>query len=178
MVAIVRHILEDDFAEIAPSIERQTCEIAYDLEGRPVHVHPHCGGLLIAGSSGGGKSTIATAIVEWIVDQGFQLCAIDPEGDYTDLDGTVVLGDAKSPPRLPEIVQLLEDAAQNAVVNLLGIDIADRPRFLSELLPALSRLRVETARPHWLVIDEARHLLRSQWKGPRWFRRNNSRPTS
>jgi hypothetical protein len=79
---------------------------------------------------------------------------------------------------LPEIVQLLEDAAQNAVVNLLGIDIADRPRFLSELLPALSRLRVETARPHWLVIDEAHHLLPSLWKGPRWFCRNNSRPTS
>jgi hypothetical protein len=101
VVAIVRHILEDDFAEIAPSIERQTCEIAYDLEARPVRVHPHCGGLLIAASSGGGKSTIATAIVERIVDQGFQLCAIDAEGDYTDLDGTVVLGDAKSPPGCP-----------------------------------------------------------------------------
>jgi hypothetical protein len=61
---------------------------------------------------------------------------------------------AMQSPRQPEIVQLLEDAAQNAVVNLLGIDIADRPCFLSELLPALSRLRVETARPHWLVIDD------------------------
>ncbi len=28
-------------------------------------------------------------------------------------------------------------------------------------MPALSRLRVETARPHWLVIDKANHLLAS-----------------
>jgi hypothetical protein len=32
-------------------------------------------------------------------------------------------------------------------------------------MPALSRLRVETARPHWLVIDEAHHLLPSTWNG-------------
>jgi hypothetical protein len=44
VVAVVRCIIEDDFAELAPSIERQTCEIAYNLEGRPVRLHPHCGG--------------------------------------------------------------------------------------------------------------------------------------
>jgi hypothetical protein len=32
-------------------------------------------------------------------------------------------------------------------------------------MPALSRLRAETARPHWLVIDEAHHLLPSAWNG-------------
>jgi hypothetical protein len=121
--------------------------------------------MLIAGSSGGGKSTVATALIEKIVGRGFQLCVVDPEGDYADLEGALVMGDAKSPPRLPEIVELLQDPEQNAVVNLLGVDFADRPSFLSELMPALSRLRVATARPHWLVIDEAHHLLPSQWKG-------------
>jgi hypothetical protein len=123
--------------------------------------------MLIAGSSGGGKSTAATALIEKILERGFQLCVIDPEGDYADLENAIVVGDAKSPPRLPEIVELLENPKQNAVVNLLGVDFADRPGFLSELMPALSRLRLETARPHWLVIDEAHHLLPSEWKGAR-----------
>jgi hypothetical protein len=75
------------------------------------------------------------------------------------------LGDPNSPPRLPEIIELLGRPEQNIVVNLVGVGIADRPRFLVELMPALSRLRVETARPHWLVIDEAHHLLPSAWNG-------------
>jgi hypothetical protein len=121
--------------------------------------------VLIAGTSGGGKSTAATGLIEKIIERGFQLCVIDPEGDYADLEGALVSGDAKSRPRLPEIVELLGKPEQNVVVNLLGVDPAERPRFLSELMPALSHLRVETARPHWLVIDEAHHLLPSAWNG-------------
>jgi hypothetical protein len=165
VVETVRRILEGDLAEIAPTIERQAIEIARDPQGEPVWLHPQCGGVLIAGTSGGGKSTAATGFIENIIERGFQLCVIDPEGDYADLEGAIVLGDAKSKPRLPEIAELLEKPEQNVVVNLLGVDIAERPRFLSELMPALSRLRVETARPHWLVIDEAHHLLPSTWNG-------------
>jgi hypothetical protein len=161
----VRRILEGDLAELAPTIERQTVEIARDLQGEPVRLHPQCGGVLIAGTSGGGKSTAATGLIEKIIERGFQLCVIDPEGDYADLDDALVFGDAKSPPRVAEIAELLGNPEQNVVVNLLGIDTAERPRFLSELIPALAHLRVETARPHWLVIDEAHHLLPSAWNG-------------
>lgn len=165
VVETIHRILADDLAEIAPTIERQTVEIARDLQGESVRLHPQCGGVLIAGASGGGNSTAATGLIENIVERGFQLCVIDPEGDYADLEGALVLGDPNSPLRLPEIVELLGKPEQNVVVNLLGVNIADRPRFLAELMPALSRLRVESARPHWLVIDEAHHLLPSAWNG-------------
>ncbi|HEX3535520.1 MAG TPA: HAD-IIB family hydrolase, partial [Stellaceae bacterium] len=165
VVETIRRILEGDLAEIAPGIERQTVEIARDMQGEPVRLHPQCGGLLITGTSGGGKSTAATGLIENIIERGFQICVIDPEGDYADLEGAVILGDAKSPPRMPEIVELLHKPEENVVANLLGVDIAERPRFLAELMPALSQLRAETARPHWLVIDEAHHLLPSAWNG-------------
>jgi HAD superfamily hydrolase (TIGR01484 family) len=165
VVETVRRILDNDLAEIAPTLERQTIEIARDPQGEPVRLHPQCGGVLIAGTSGGGKSTAATGFIENIIERGFQLCVIDPEGDYADLEDAMVLGDVKSPPRLPEIAELLEKPEQNVVINLFGVDVAERPRFLSELMPALSRLRVATARPHWLVIDEAHHLLPSTWNG-------------
>src|SRR2546421_5279770 len=165
VVEMVRRILEGDLAEIAPTIERQTVEIARDPQGEPVRLHPQCGGVLIVGTSGGGKSTAATGLIEKIIERGFQLCVIDPEGDYADLENALALGDAKSPPRLPEIVELLGKPEQSLVVTLLGVDVAERPRFLAEFMPALSSLRVETARPHWLVIDEAHHLLPSAWNG-------------
>jgi hypothetical protein len=96
---------------------------------------------------------------------GFQFCLLDPEGDYADLEGVVVIGDAKSPPRVPNIIALLMDPRQSVVVNLLGVDLAERPRLLSELVPAVAELHNETARPHWLVIDEAYHLLPALWNG-------------
>ena len=161
----IGRILDGDLAETASGIERQTIEFAHTSEGEPVRLHPQCGGTLIVGTSGGGKSTVATGLIEQIMERGFQFCIVDPEGDYDDLEGAVGLGDAKAPPRVPEVAELLGNPEQNVVINLLGIDVADRPSFLSELMPALSQLRVETARPHWLVIDEAHHLLPSAWHG-------------
>ena len=164
----IRRILEDDLAEIAPTIERQTVEIGRDLEGEPVRLHPQSGGLLITGTSGGGKSTAATGLIENIIERGFPAVRDRSEGDYADLEGALVLGDAKSSPRLPEIVELLGKPEQNVVANLLGVNFAERPRFLSEFMPALSSLRVDTARPHWPVIEEAHHLLIGGWN--RWKR--------
>src|SRR5204862_7225951 len=34
-----------------------------------------------------------------------------------------------------------------------------RPPFFAKLLPRLSNRRTKTGRPHWLLIDEAHHLL-------------------
>jgi hypothetical protein len=100
-----------------------------------------------------------------MIGRGFQLCLIDLEGDYTDLESVVVVGDVKLPPRIPEMIDRLGNPEHSVVANLLGIEVADRPQFLAELMPPLSQLRFETARPHWLVIDEAHHLLPSTWGG-------------
>jgi hydroxymethylpyrimidine pyrophosphatase-like HAD family hydrolase len=163
VVEIIEQLLDNNLAEVAPKIQRQTAIFGHDAQRKPVGIHPQCGGVLIAGASSGGKTTAATGCVEQMIERG--LCIIDPEGDYEGLEGTVTVGDAKTPPRIPEVLELFDDPRQNVVVNLLGIDLADRPRFLSELLPPIARLRVAAARPHWVLIDEAHHLLPSAWAG-------------
>jgi hypothetical protein len=50
------------------------------------------------------------------------------------------------------------------VVTLLDLRLEDRPAFLQLLLPRLLELRAATARPHWIVLDEAHHLLPSSWR--------------
>jgi len=76
---------------------------------------------------------------------------IDSEGDYAELENTVSLGDAKHEPRLQEAVELLRDPKENLVVNLLGVQLDEPPRYFAKLFPQLCQLRAETARPAGLL---------------------------
>jgi HAD superfamily hydrolase (TIGR01484 family) len=115
--------------------------------------------VLIAGSSGIGKSTLATALTERFVESKFQFCIFDPEGDYDGLEGAVRLGDGSSAPTKAQVLDLIAKADSNIVVNGLALRVNERPDFFADLLPGLTSFRRRTARPHWLVIDEAHHLL-------------------
>jgi hypothetical protein len=75
----------------------------------------------------------------------------------------VVMGDTEQAPSLDAVLQLLNDPAQNVVVNLLGVRGEDRPAFFASLMPRLQELRAGSGRPHWLVVDEAHHLLPAAW---------------
>jgi hypothetical protein len=156
---LIRRLLDSDLAETVSATERQRVPLVENREGLQIDLHPQAGSLLIAGTSGGGKSTIATGILERLAEHGFQYCVIDPEGDYAGFDGAVTIGDPKTAPQLSEVVDLLVHPEQNVVVSLTGVDIAERPRFFAEMLPELSKSRTQTARPHWLLIDEAHHML-------------------
>ena len=115
--------------------------------------------VLIAGSSGIGKSTLATALTERFVEGQFQFCVFDPEGDYDGLEGAVRLGDGSSSPTKAQVLDLIEKADSNVVINGLALRVNERPDFFADLLPGLGSFRRRTARPHWLIIDEAHHLL-------------------
>lgn len=118
------------------------------------------GGVLIAGSSGLGKSTLATALIEKLAGQGFQLCVIDPEADYDELQPAIVLGDAKHEPVADAVMSVLEQPdSPPLVINLLGLKVEERPAFFRQLMTRISDLSARTARPHWLIVDEAHHLL-------------------
>ena len=117
-------------------------------------------GVLIAGTSGIGKSTLATALLERLAERGFQFCVLDPEGDYEELEDAVVLGDAKRVPAGARGARPARRARRpNVVVNMLGLEVARPPGFFAGLLPQIAALRAGTGRPHWLLIDEAHHLL-------------------
>lgn len=115
--------------------------------------------VLIAGSSGIGKSTLATALTERCSEKGLQFCIFDPEGDYGELQNAVTVGDGTTPPNMKQALEFLEKRDTNIVLNALAIDHDKRPEFFAEILPELSSLRAKTARPHWLIADEAHHLL-------------------
>jgi HAD superfamily hydrolase (TIGR01484 family) len=141
--------------------ERNGISIGVDAQGGAVYLEVQHGSVLIAGQSGIGKSTLATALTERMADRGFEFCVFDPEGDYVDLENAIVIGDAKTPPSIEEAQKLIEKASVNLVVNTQGVVVGERPGFFMDLLPHITTLRSRTGRPHWLIIDEAHHLLPS-----------------
>jgi HAD superfamily hydrolase (TIGR01484 family) len=118
---------------------------------------------LVCGQSGGGKSTFVAGFVERLVAADYQVCLIDPEGDYENMNGFLTLGNESHAPSFEEIFQLLESPASQLIINLIGVKMQDRPDFFSSLLAKLQEKKLKEGRPHWIVIDETHHLLPSEW---------------
>ncbi|RPI59142.1 MAG: ATP-binding protein, partial [Lysobacterales bacterium] len=152
--------------EATRSPERQQLRFGVDEHRVPVTLEPYNGCILVCGASASGKSTVARRIVESLQKLSYQFCVIDPEGDYEEQQGAVVIGKPDAEPRREEVVQLLEDYGVNGVVCMTGVPISDRPRYFSALLTDVMQMRTRYGRPHWLVIDEAHHLLPAEWEVP------------
>ena len=160
---LVEMLLEDRLAEVERSMSRLLIPLG-EADGVPLGPASHRARMLLAGASGGGKSTLVTAFVEGLTERGYQVCLVDPEGDYEHLGNLVILGTADRAPALQEVETVLTDPVASLAVNLLGVPIDDRPRFFDGLLARLLELRARTGRPHWLVVDEAHHLLPAEWR--------------
>ncbi len=163
VVEVMEQVLEDDLAELSRCLSRHRVLLGHREDGSEQAID--CQGLnvLIAGTSGSGKSTITTGILERLADQGYQFAVIDPEGDYSELEGAVVMGEPQQAPTVEGALDLLATPKANAVINLVGIPIEHRPEFSDSLLPRLHELRARTGRPHWIVIDETHHLMPTTW---------------
>ncbi len=163
VVELCELLIETDLEGMSPVLPAKRPMIGFAEDGSQLCLEPRNGPLLIAGSSGGGKTTTVTCLLERMSALNFQFCVLDPEGDYADAADTVTLGHPSDPPTVDEVLSALSRPDISAIVNLLAVPLADRPAFLAKLLPELSHLRTETGRPHWIVIDEAHHLLPADW---------------
>ena len=164
VVELIDAMLRDDLAALEPKLTRHHVLLGTDANGNEVRVPPYGENLLLVGTSGSGKSTLVTGLLERLARHGYTFCVIDPEGDYDAPADAVSLGAPTRPPTIEEAIQLLAKPGSSAVLNLVGLPVADRPSFFFALLPRLLELRARTGRPHWIVMDEAHHLLPAQWQ--------------
>ncbi|MBW4672077.1 MAG: HAD-IIB family hydrolase [Cyanomargarita calcarea GSE-NOS-MK-12-04C] len=162
VVELIDRLIASDLS-VDPQLQRQKILLGIGEDETQINIPAYGHSILLAGTSGGGKSTLATSVLERIAEQEYQFCIIDPEGDYENFEGAFVLGDAQRSPKVSEVLNLLKQPHQNVIVNLLGIGLADRPTFFAELLAALTEMRSRTGRPHWIVADEAHHLMPGSW---------------
>ena len=159
VIELIDAILEHDLRDAAAAVARHRILLGHAQDGAAVEVDAYARGLLLAGTSGSGKSTLATGLLERLCERGYQFCAIDPEGDYEDFGAGIVFGNGDRAPSVEEVMTALEKPDANAIVNLIGLPLDDRPAFFLDLLPRLHGLRARTGRPHWILVDETHHLM-------------------
>jgi len=160
---IEEHVL-DDLSGLLPKLTRHHLPLGHAADGTPVTVPAHRASVLIAGPSQSGKSTLTGLLVERIVSAGRSLCVLDPEGDhqaFADLEGFLVLG-GKTERALAtpdEVGQLLQRPAGRLALNLSGLSMAEKVSYATKVLAVVSSMRAASGLPHWLIIDEAHHIV-------------------
>lgn len=155
-------LLKDEFAGC--TMNRHDQLLGKNIHGEEVKFPALGTNILIAGPSGSGKSNATLGILDTLSESNYQFCLIDPEGDYEAFGNAVVLGDTKRAPSADEVMQLLKNPKSNAIVNLLGLKLEDRPAFFSSLFARLQEMRAEFGRPHYIVIDEVHHIFPKDWQ--------------
>ena len=156
---IIGRLLRDDLRGAPNRLMRQPIPLGTAADGARISIDSFDTSLVIAGPSSSGKSTIMVGLLERLTEADFQVCLIDPEGDYSQLENIVTLGSSDRPPNIAEMFQILNNPKSSLIVNLLGLPLADRPVFFASMFPKLQELRAKTGRPHWIILDEAHHLL-------------------
>ncbi len=163
VIELIDELITDDLSGLEGKLTRHFIALGLRSDGSKVNVPPYGVNVLIAGPSGSGKSTVTAGIVERLIAQAYQVCIVDPEGDYGASQGVLTLGDRRHAVGISEVLAVLEDPKINLNINLLGIPFSDRPGFFGQLFPSLRTLRIRTGRPHWIILDEAHHMLPIEW---------------
>lgn len=156
---LIGQMMRDDLAMLDTKLSRHYLEIGEKIDGTEFKISPYGNNILLAGTSGCGKTTLAAAFIEKLIKGKYQFCLIDPEGDYQDLAGAITIGDGSQAPLIDHVVKVLSTPAENAIVSFLAIPLTERPVYFKKLQVALSALRQKSGHPHFIIIDEAHHLL-------------------
>ncbi|MES2267493.1 MAG: HAD family hydrolase [Bacteroidota bacterium] len=156
---LIVQLLSDDLHLLDEKLSRHFLPIGKKEGGITLTISPYGHNILLAGTSGCGKTTFAAAFVEQLILKQYQFCLIDPEGDYQDLPGALTIGDGSQPPLNDHVIKVLTQTSENAIVCFLAIPLGERPAHFKKLLIELIKLRERTGHPHFIIIDEAHHLL-------------------
>ncbi len=116
----------------------------------------------IMGSSRSGKSWLAGFMVEQLLKLEYQVCLIDPEGDYHGIRAfsqTILLGGTDTHP-LPvgDVVTLIEYSNLSLIIDLSQYSIDQKMAYTADLLRALYSMRKQKGEPHWILLDEAQYF--------------------
>ena len=160
---VIEALISNDLHPLEAATLRRHSILVGHAGDEPVVLSPYGSAVLLAGPSGSGKSSLARGILERLHEHGYQFSIVDPEGDYDNLEVAVIIGTPDRAPSVGEVMGILKDPAESVAINLLALRVQERPAFFAELLPHVQQLRAQTGRPHWLVVDEAHHLLPASW---------------
>ena len=92
VIELIDELISDDLRRLEGSLSQNLISLGKRTDGTTVQLSPYGHNMLVAGPSGCGKSTLTAGIIERLIEKDYQVCVIDPEGDYGTLRDVVALG--------------------------------------------------------------------------------------
>jgi hypothetical protein len=129
-------------------------------DGHMVTIPASQSNILITGESGSGKSYVTGLLAEQMINRGYSVLLIDPEGDHAELgmlQNTLLVGDTGRLPSPQELMRIIEH--ERSVVLDLSVAEHDTTKYMIDVHHQLHARREQTGLPHWFVIDEAHRPL-------------------
>jgi hypothetical protein len=152
-VELIRSLVATDLEFLADRLPQRLI-LGRKLDGTDVWIEPYGKNVLIAGARDSLEYTLVRHFLDRLLEQGYQFTLLDQNGSYPRISAGTVLGDRDRSPSIGQIMDLLSRPDQNAILNLTGIPLNERPSFFRGLWPRLHELRERTGRPHWIVFSE------------------------
>jgi hydroxymethylpyrimidine pyrophosphatase-like HAD family hydrolase len=121
--------------------------------------------VLVTGDPRSGKSWVAGLLREQLILLGYNVCVIDPEGDYSGLEAlprVSIIGGDEPPPKPHELLRLLRDPNCSIVLDLSQLAHGEKLEYVHEVLPQVTLVRQRTGLPHRMLVDEAHYFLRDE----------------
>jgi hydroxymethylpyrimidine pyrophosphatase-like HAD family hydrolase len=121
--------------------------------------------LLITGASRSGKSYLTGLVAEELIDLGYSVVLVDPEGDHADLTeipGVLAVGGRDAAPDIEHLTQLLGAGRGSVIVDLSQMSADTKYAYYRDAPTRLESLRSDHGLPHWVIFDEAHEPLHDQ----------------
>jgi hydroxymethylpyrimidine pyrophosphatase-like HAD family hydrolase len=164
---LIDRLIRTDLNDLRPRSTKYQIPLGKTVEGEhntdEIGLNPFGTVALVCGQSGSGKSTLVSGLVERLIERDYQVCLVDPEGDYEDAERFRSTGSAGHAPSLDHLDKALHDTDSQVAVNLVGVPMPDRVGFFARVLALIYQHRLQTGRPHWWILDEAHHLFPTDW---------------
>ncbi len=153
--------------ELPPFNTRPERRISFgqNKNGDPLLLSPFYfigGNLGIFGKSGSGKSWLAGLLAEKLLQQNYQVCIIDPEGDYRSFRAfpqfLLLGGEHSSLPSVGDVTTLIEYSNTSLILDLSLKDLDKQISYVTDLMNGLRSLRNRRGKPHWFLIDEIHYF--------------------
>jgi hydroxymethylpyrimidine pyrophosphatase-like HAD family hydrolase len=156
----IHRVLQQD--GILASPPRRNVALGAALDGETIRIPASGTNVMVCGDPRSGKSWVAGLIAEQLIETGYRLCVLDPEGDYVSLakrPHTVLLGHDIALPSPGALFRLFRDNPLSFVLNLSSLPLREKTSYVESALAALQAERVLTGIPHWVLIDEAHYFF-------------------
>ena len=95
VIELIDELIADDLRRLQGSLSQNLIVLGKRTDCSAVQLSPYGHNMLVAGPSGCGKSTLTAGIIERPIEKDYQVCVIDPEGDYGTFRDVVALGNQR-----------------------------------------------------------------------------------